>query len=127
MVSTFCQWTIGVQDLDLMATFWSGALGYHRHDLDSGATQLRPPRYRPESVLTVLLHPVTAATKEIDNGNHPDLLVPDGDLETEARRLISLGATRAEAGRCEHDPFIVLADPEGNAFCLVPRRPAPCD
>jgi len=52
---------------------------------------------------------------------HVDLHVADADeLETEAARLVSLGARRAEWDSYPEDPdFIVLEDPEGNRFCIV--------
>ena len=42
-VSRIAQWTLGVEDVDLMARFWSDVLGY-RVDVDaSGPTHLHPP------------------------------------------------------------------------------------
>ena len=34
-------------------------------------------------------------------------------------RLLALGATRADVGQKPDDPFVVLADPEGNEFCIL--------
>ena len=41
-----------------------------------------------------------------------------GDTQVEAERLISLGATRVDIGQGDV-PWIVLADPEGNEFCVL--------
>lgn len=57
------------------------------------------------------------------NRNHPDLLVTGGDVDAEAERLIALGARRADVGQRPDDPFVVLADPEDNEFCLLRRSP----
>jgi Glyoxalase-like domain len=51
--------------------------------------------------------------KTVKNRVHLDLLADDRDAEV--RRLIDLGA-RVLA---EHDSFLVLADPEGNEFCVA--------
>jgi hypothetical protein len=53
--------------------------------------------------------------------HHLDLHVADvAEQEREAARLVSLGATRVDWDSFPDDPdFIVLADPEGNRFCIV--------
>jgi hypothetical protein len=38
--------------------------------------------------------------------------------------LLALGATRAEIGQTGEEPWVVLADPEGNEFCVLAPRPA---
>ncbi len=53
---------------------------------------------------------------------HLDLAPPaDGEREAEIDRLLSLGATRVDAGRHTADD-VVLADPDGNEFCLLTPR-----
>jgi len=44
-----------------------------------------------------------------------DLVATDGDLQAEADRLVSLGATLVENRRAR----VVLADPDGNEFCVL--------
>ncbi|WP_246004904.1 VOC family protein [Nocardioides marmorisolisilvae] len=56
---------------------------------------------------------------------HLDLLA-DGDLDAEVARLLDLGATRADISPGEV-PWAVLADPEGNAFCVYPPESSPGD
>ena len=106
----------------MMAAFWSEALGYHSEHLSGGEVKLLPPHDVPESALTVLLQPV-AGPKSGKNRNHPDLTAPDGDVDIEVERLIALGAKRVDVGQTGDEPFVVLADPEGNEFCLL-RRPS---
>jgi hypothetical protein len=59
-------------------------------------------------------------TKRGKNRLHLDL--SPSDQATELERLLELGATRADIGQSDV-PWIVLADPEGNEFCLL-RAPA---
>jgi hypothetical protein len=40
-------------------------------------------------------------------------------VEAEVRRLLALGATRVDVGQTGAEGFTVLADPEGNEFCLL--------
>ena len=57
--------------------------------------------------------------KTIKNRLHLDFR-PD-DLDAEVERLLALGATRADVGHGDQ-PWVVLADPEGNEFCVLSSR-----
>ena len=46
----------------------------------------------------------------------------DRDQETELERLLAAGAVRADVGQTGEESWVVLADPEGNEFCLLRRR-----
>ena len=46
-------------------------------------------------------------------------LAADSDQQSELDRLVSLGATRIDSGRGE---AVVMADPDGREFCLLPPR-----
>lgn len=58
-------------------------------------------------------------TKTVKNRLHLDF-VPD-DQDAEVQRLLALGATRADIGQDEVS-WVVLADPEGNEFCVLSAR-----
>jgi predicted enzyme related to lactoylglutathione lyase len=121
MTSRFAQWTLDVQDSRKMAAFWSAALGYEIED-DGDGPHLWPPRDAPPGSPTVWLQPADGP-KSGKNRNHPDLYVTDGgDVEAEVERLVALGASRADVGQKGDEGFVVLADPEGNEFCLLYRR-----
>jgi predicted enzyme related to lactoylglutathione lyase len=117
MVARFAQWTLDVQDVDRMAAFWSAVLGYRIDRGADGNVHLRPA----DSGLSVWLQP-TDAPKNGKNRDHPDLVAADGDVEAEVARLLALGATHADVGQKDTDGFTVLADPEGNEFCVLHRR-----
>jgi Glyoxalase-like domain len=62
--------------------------------------------------------------KNVKNRLHIDLAPPEGeDQAAEVRRLEALGASRVDVGQ---DPgqvtWVVLADPEGNEFCVLSAR-----
>ena len=72
--------------------------------------------------LTAMIALQTSQTPPEDHPRlHFDLHVTGVDeQEAEADRLVTLGARRVDWDRYPHDPdFIVLADTEGNRFCVV--------
>ncbi|OLT18753.1 glyoxalase [Serinicoccus sp. CUA-874] len=61
--------------------------------------------------------------KEVKNRLHLDLAPHTSqDRDAEVRRLLDLGATHVDVGQTETDTFTVLADPEGNEFCVLSSR-----
>ena len=110
---------LGVTDVPRAAEFWTTALGYElREDGFGGwATVLVPPS---GSGTAIALQ--TSQTPPEDYPRlHLDLHVTDAaEQESEAARLVSLGAERVSWDRYPDDPdFVVLADPDGNRFCIV--------
>jgi predicted enzyme related to lactoylglutathione lyase len=101
-----------VKDARRASQFWSQALGYAYRD----------GGYR-EDATTVLLPPQATAVAialEEDDGTHLDLHTDSAaEQRAEVERLISLGATRVEWTYPEGARWIVLADPEGNHFCVI--------
>jgi Glyoxalase-like domain len=60
--------------------------------------------------------------KKVKNRLHLDVVPPaDGDLLVEVARLEALGAARADVNQFAV-PWVVLADPEGNEFCVLTPR-----
>jgi catechol 2,3-dioxygenase-like lactoylglutathione lyase family enzyme len=110
---------LGVGDVQRAQEFWCAALGYKvREDGFGGwAKVLIPPDGAGTSIALQ-----TSRTPPQDHPRlHLDLHVDDAaELEAEAARLVSLGASRVDWDSYPDDPdFVVLADPDGNRFCLV--------
>jgi catechol 2,3-dioxygenase-like lactoylglutathione lyase family enzyme len=99
-------------DPELLARFWSAALGLRVDTDDDGDLALRAEDGSGPYLL-LLRVPDPKRTK---NRLHLDLIPDDQDAEVE--RLLALGATRADVGQGEQS-WIVLADPEGNEFCVL--------
>jgi catechol 2,3-dioxygenase-like lactoylglutathione lyase family enzyme len=128
-----------------LATFWAEALGYRLQDPPGGFESWEqaleamgvPPESRndasavvdPEGSRPRLFFQRVPEGKQAKNRVHLDVRAAPGleggarmaALEAEAERLVAHGATRLE--RCEPAPplgagHIVMADPEGNEFCL---------
>ena len=61
--------------------------------------------------------------KTVKNRVHVDLSPDrDADLAAEVERLVALGAHRVDIGQGDEVPWVVLADPEGNEFCVLTPR-----
>ena len=116
MTSHFAQWTLDVQNVAVMAAFWSEALGYRADLRPDGSAKLYPPG----DGLSVWLQP-SAGPKSGKNRNHPDLVADDPAAEVD--RLVALGARRTDVGQTGAEGFTVLADPEGNEFCILDGSP----
>jgi catechol 2,3-dioxygenase-like lactoylglutathione lyase family enzyme len=111
---------LGAADVDRAVAFWSHALGYeptHFPDADNGFTILVPPSREGTRVALQLADSPAEEHPRV----HLDLIVVDAaEQATEIDRLVSLGATRVDWDAYPADPdFVVLADPEGNRFCVV--------
>jgi predicted enzyme related to lactoylglutathione lyase len=58
--------------------------------------------------------------KTVKNRLHIDLAPDDQDIEV--RRIEALGAKRIDIGQAPDTAWVVLADPEGNEFCVLSTR-----
>lgn len=56
---------------------------------------------------------------------HIDVSATDRDQDAELERLLALGARRVDIGQTGQESWHVLADPEGNEFCLLRTRLSP--
>ncbi|MEA3185738.1 MAG: hypothetical protein QOJ74_2215 [Ilumatobacteraceae bacterium] len=111
---------LGADDIDRAVAFWSQVLGYgpvHFPDAENGFTILVPPTGEGTRVA---LQQADSPAEEHPRV-HLDLIVADeAEQVAEIQRLVSLGATRVAWDSYPADPdFVVLADPEGNRFCVV--------
>ena len=104
-----------------LAEFWAEALGYTNVGSAGAYVALYP---RQATGPKLLLQRVTEP-KATKNRMHLDIEVPD--IAAEADRLSGLGAQRVIDDTCrEHgSTWILMADPEGNEFCICDNgRPA---
>jgi hypothetical protein len=62
--------------------------------------------------------PVTEP-KVVKNRVHLDLTTAADEREAEIERILTLGAQRVDIGQTGTESWTVLADPEGNEFCIV--------
>jgi catechol 2,3-dioxygenase-like lactoylglutathione lyase family enzyme len=99
-------------DLDVLTDFWSAALGYRLHHRGAGYAVLRHPQdTEPRIFLQQVPEP-----KLGKNRVHLDVEVPDEAAAV--RRLTELGARVLWREDFTTHHWTVLADPEGNEFCV---------
>jgi predicted enzyme related to lactoylglutathione lyase len=111
--------TLDCSNLETTAAFWAAALRCSVDHLSEG----RYVSLRSAEIVLSLQH--VTEPKTVKNRMHLDLLV--GDLETELSRLEALGATRLTTTAREEfgQTWFVLADPEGNEFCVARDQVSP--
>ena len=108
---------INCSDFPAMFRFWQEALHYvPREEPEDGWVVLRDPEGRG---VNVSLQRVTEP-RVGRNRFHFDLYTTDPEAEVE--RLLALGATRHPRRTEPDEDFTVLADPDGNLFCVVDKR-----
>jgi hypothetical protein len=122
MVARIAQLALDVRDVPLQAKFWAEALGMTADLGDDGEAKLYPPGDAPKMVQSIYLQRVDE-TKRDKLRVHFDLRPEDGDVDREVERLLRLGATRVDVGQTGDEGFTVLADPEGNEFCVLHADP----
>ena len=111
---------MGAQDVERAVTFWSNVLDYDPvsfPDSDNDFTILVPP-----SGVGTRIALQRAETPAEDHPRvHLDLVVDDAEEQAaEIERIVGLGAEHVAWDLYPDDPdFVVLADPEGNRFCIV--------
>ena len=99
-------------DPQALAAFWSAFTGYEVEYGDDTWVSLRPSDGGDR--ISFQRVPEVKAGK---NRVHLDFFA--ADEEATATWIESLGATRRWVSESPDDPFVVLADPEGNEFCIV--------
>jgi predicted enzyme related to lactoylglutathione lyase len=105
-------------DPDKLARFWADVLGWRRTYEDGDEVVLEPPAGSPDDgVSPDLIFLKVPEPKSVKNRLHLDLR-PD-DQAAEVRRIESLGAQRVSVGQGDDVTWVVLADPEGNEFCVL--------
>ncbi|WP_342023095.1 VOC family protein [Arthrobacter citreus] len=103
----------------LLARFWTQALGYRvLESNDADVISLAPADGTGPDIDII---PVPEP-KSVKNRLHLDLRAAGGSTqEQEVERLLALGAVRADVGQGSAVDWVVLADPEGNEFCVLRR------
>ena len=106
---------VDAHDLPKLAQFWTQALGWevlseHEREIVIGPDV--------NAQVGICFMPVTDA-KTVKNRVHLDLTTSAADRDTEIERLLSLGARRVDIGQTGKESWTVLADPEGNEFCVI--------
>ncbi|WP_375493069.1 VOC family protein [uncultured Jatrophihabitans sp.] len=118
-------------DIGAQARWWAQALGWTVWFEEEREAMIVPPHAIGEQADSapvmeqppVIVFVPVDETKTVKNRLHIDLAPPlADDQNAEVERLIALGARRVDVGQGAQRSWVVLADPEGNEFCVLDSR-----
>jgi predicted enzyme related to lactoylglutathione lyase len=118
MACRFTELIVDANDPPTLAKFWSEVLGYRISDTSDEWVQIDGPQ--PPTILFAKV----PEPKTVKNRLHIDVNATDRSQQEEVDRIIGLGATHADVGQKDVS-WVVLADPEGNEFCVLKEKVAP--
>jgi catechol 2,3-dioxygenase-like lactoylglutathione lyase family enzyme len=121
MACRISELVIQCRDPQRLAAFWCEALGFSVLGTDDGVVGIGPREGFGGLQPTLVFIP----TAEPQAGRlrlHFDVNATDRDQDAELERLLKLGARPADIGQTGEESWHVLADPEGNEFCLLQTR-----
>ena len=125
MACRFSELVVDCRDPEGLAAFWAAVLGYQVIGREEdGAVEIGPEAGFGGPAPTLVFGHVERPTPG-KLRMHIDVNPTDRDQDAELERLLGLGATRADVGQTGEENWHVLADPEGNEFCLLRRRLGP--
>lgn len=110
------------RDPEALARFWCEVLDFVVLDVEQdGSLEIGPREGFGGPQPTIIL----CRSGEAEPGKlrlHIDVNATDRDQDAELERLLRLGARPADIGQTGEESWHVLADPEGNEFCLLSTR-----
>ena len=106
---------VDTRDLPGLARFWTQALHWKILSEREREIVIGPDENSPVGLCFM---PVTGP-KTVKNRVHLDLTTEAADRDAEIARLLALGARRVDVGQTGEESWTVLADPEGNEFCVI--------
>jgi hypothetical protein len=126
MAARITELVLDCHDPDRLAVFWCEVLGYDELGReDDGSVEIGPAEAGFGGPQPTLVLSRTDEPKREKLRLHIDLNATDRDQDAELMRLLAIGAKPADVGQTGTESWHVLADPEGNEFCLLRRRVEP--
>lgn len=122
MACRLSELVLDCRDPARLAAFWCEVLGYVVLDSDDDSVEIGPPGVGFGGAQPTLIFSRTDTPKRDKLRLHLDVNPTDRDQAAELERLVALGAVPADVGQTGEENWHVLADPEGNEFCLLRRR-----
>jgi catechol 2,3-dioxygenase-like lactoylglutathione lyase family enzyme len=107
----------GVRDVPRAIEFWCTALDYKPLREPSPDWAILVPAKGEGQQMAIT---VVSSSAESHQRHHLDLYASERDIEVE--RLLSIGARRVNWRYPEGADYVVLADPDGNTFCVIEKK-----
>jgi catechol 2,3-dioxygenase-like lactoylglutathione lyase family enzyme len=127
MGSRLTEIVVDCHDAAAQAAFWAAVLGYQVVDSGDAWVEIAPWEQEPADLaeqvrrapgVPTLVFVTVPEGKTVKNRLHLDVNPIDRSQDAEVERLVGLGARHADVGQGTQT-WVVLADPEGNEFCVL--------
>ncbi|MEV3985952.1 VOC family protein [Nonomuraea sp. NPDC049758] len=124
MTSRLTELTVDCHDPERLAAFWCAVLGLRVIDrngpkVEIGSWEPTVEEVRARQMPPTLLFIRVPEGKTVKNRLHLDVSPIDCSTDDEVTRLLGLGAIRRDVGQGPDRSWVVMADPEGNEFCVL--------
>ena len=113
MALTFDEICIDAHDATALGEWWAEVLGWPHDVDDDGDVRLQPPPGQGPPWIFIAV----SDDKVVKNRIHLDF--KGEDQQAEVDRVIGMGARHVDIGQTGDESWVVLADPEGNEFCIL--------
>lgn len=113
MVLKFDEICIDAHDATALGEWWAEVLGWPHGVDEDGDVRLQPPPGQGPPWIFIAV----SDKKVVKNRIHLDF--KGEDQQAEVDRVIGMGARHVEIGQTGDESWVVLADPEGNEFCIL--------
>jgi len=125
MSSRLSELVLNCHDPETLSDFWCQVLGYIELGREGADIEIGPESGFGGFAPIIVFARVTEK-KSAPLRLHLDVSPVDRDQDSELERLLALGARPADVGQSGEESWHVLADPEGNEFCLLEHRLGKC-
>jgi catechol 2,3-dioxygenase-like lactoylglutathione lyase family enzyme len=102
-----------------LAAFWCEVLGFVELERIGNSIEIGPPQAGFGGLQPTIVFDLCSGPKDGKLRLHFDVSPTDRDQESELARLLAAGARFVDIGQKGDEGWHVLADPEGNEFCLL--------
>ncbi len=119
MACRMSELVVDCQDPARLAAFWCEVLGFVELERVEGSIEIGPPGTGFGGLQPTIVFSPSPGPKAGKLPLHFDVSPTDRDQDAELARLLAAGARPADVGQEGNESWHVLADPEGNEFCLL--------
>ncbi len=123
MACRITELVLDARDPEALARWWCDVLDWVVLDRDEDVVEIGPADRTPGVPTLVVSRSTDPRRAKLPL--HLDVNATDRDQDAELDRLLALGARPADVGQTGEESWHVLADPEGNEFCLLRSRVEP--
>jgi len=125
MACRISELVLNCRDPSRLAAFWCEVLGYAEFARDADSIEIGPVGTGFGGLQPTIVFQPHPEPAPVNLRLHFDVSPVDCDQDAELARLLAAGARPADVGQRGDEGWHVLADPEGNVFCLLRRQLAP--